>query len=46
MPSEVTDTPNPAPNPPSIKIISGGQTGADRAGLDDAIARGLPHGGW
>lgn len=30
----------------SIKIISGGQTGADRAGLDVAIARGIPHGGW
>lgn len=28
------------------KIISGGQTGADRAALDWAIARGLPHGGW
>ncbi|MBA4150339.1 MAG: putative molybdenum carrier protein [Verrucomicrobia bacterium] len=28
------------------KIISGGQTGADRAGLDFAIANGVPHGGW
>lgn len=28
------------------KIISGGQTGADRAGLDFAIRRGIPHGGW
>ena len=28
------------------KIISGGQTGADRAALDFAIARGIPHGGW
>jgi Circularly permutated YpsA SLOG family len=28
------------------KIISGGQTGADRAALDWAIARGIPHGGW
>ena len=28
------------------KIISGGQTGADRAGLDAAIDRGLDHGGW
>jgi hypothetical protein len=27
-------------------VISGGQTGADRAGLDWAIARGLEHGGW
>ncbi len=29
-----------------IKIVSGGQTGADRAALDWAIARGLGHGGW
>jgi hypothetical protein len=28
------------------KIISGGQTGADRAGLDFAICNGIPHGGW
>lgn len=28
------------------KIVSGGQTGADRAGLDWAIAAGVPHGGW
>ncbi len=28
------------------KIISGGQTGADRAGLDFAIENGIPHGGW
>jgi len=28
------------------KIVSGGQTGADRAALDWAIERGLPHGGW
>lgn len=28
------------------KIISGGQTGADRAGLDFAIAEGLEHGGY
>lgn len=28
------------------KIISGGQVGADRAGLDFAIERGIPHGGW
>lgn len=28
------------------KIISGGQTGADRAALDFAIGRGVPHGGW
>ena len=29
-----------------IRIISGGQTGADQAALDAAIALGLPHGGW
>lgn len=28
------------------KIISGGQTGADRAALDFAIEVGIPHGGW
>jgi hypothetical protein len=28
------------------KIISGGQTGADRAALDAAIEAGIPHGGW
>jgi hypothetical protein len=29
-----------------VKIISGGQTGADRAGLDVAIQLKLPHNGW
>jgi hypothetical protein len=28
------------------RIISGGQTGADRAGLDAAMACGIAHGGW
>lgn len=28
------------------RIISGGQTGADRAALDFAIDKGIPHGGW
>jgi len=28
------------------EIVSGGQTGADRAGLDWAIDREKPHGGW
>lgn len=28
------------------RIVSGGQTGVDRAGLDAAIALGIPHGGW
>lgn len=30
----------------NFKIISGGQTGADRAGLDWAIEHGLAFGGW
>lgn len=29
-----------------IKIVSGGQTGADRAALDVAIERAVPVGGW
>ena len=28
------------------KIVSGGQTGADRAALDFAIRHNMPHGGW
>jgi hypothetical protein len=28
------------------KIVSGGQTGVDRAALDWAIAHGIQHGGW
>jgi hypothetical protein len=28
------------------KIVSGGQTGVDRAALDFAIEHGIPHGGW
>lgn len=28
------------------KIVSGGQTGVDRAALDVAIELGIPHGGW
>lgn len=30
----------------SLKIVSGGQTGADRAALDWALANGVPCGGW
>lgn len=29
-----------------MKVISGGQTGVDRAALDAAIEAGIPHGGW
>jgi hypothetical protein len=29
-----------------MKIVSGGQTGADRAALDVALALGIPCGGW
>ncbi len=28
------------------RVISGGQTGVDRAALDAAMACGIPHGGW
>jgi hypothetical protein len=28
------------------KIVSGGQTGADRAALDFSIKHNIPHGGW
>ncbi len=31
---------------PDFKIVSGGQTGADRAALDWAIGHRIPHGGW
>lgn len=27
-------------------LLSGGQTGADRAALDTALRLGIPHGGW
>jgi Circularly permutated YpsA SLOG family len=32
--------------PTIVKIVSGGQTGVDRAALDAAIALGIPLGGW
>ena len=35
----------PKENSRIVKIVSGGQTGADRGGLDGAIELGIPHGG-
>jgi hypothetical protein len=29
-----------------LKLVSGGQTGADRAAIDFAVAHGIPYGGW
>ena len=34
------------PKPLVAKIVSGGQTGVDRAALDAARELGIPHGGW
>jgi len=34
------------PEPIFTKIISGGQTGVDRAALDVALLHGIPCGGW
>jgi hypothetical protein len=31
---------------PITRIVSGGQTGVDRAALDVALVLGIPHGGW
>ncbi len=31
---------------PVDEIVSGGQTGADRAALDTALRMGIPYGGW
>jgi hypothetical protein len=36
----------PTGRPPVARLISGGQTGVDRAALDAAIALHLPCGGW
>jgi hypothetical protein len=36
----------PKENSRIVKIVSGGQTGADRGGLDAAIELDIPHGGW
>jgi len=32
--------------PHGLKLVSGGQTGADRAALDFAVDHAIPHGGW
>ena len=29
-----------------MKLLSGGQSGVDRAALDVAVAQGIPYGGW
>lgn len=40
--NKLTDRPDWLPG----KVISGGQTGVDRAALDWAYKNGIPHGGW
>jgi len=40
------EAPDEHAQPAIEKIISGGQTGADRAALDFAIYHDIPHGGW
>ncbi len=42
MPQQAT----PISWPPLKRIVSGGQTGVDRAALDIAIELGIAHGGW
>jgi hypothetical protein len=37
---------HPGPPPILLTIVSGGQTGVDRAALDVAMERGMPCGGW
>ena len=34
------------PHPTPLRLVSGGQTGVDRAALDAALARGVAVGGW
>ncbi|MBN2023362.1 MAG: putative molybdenum carrier protein [Pirellulales bacterium] len=43
----MTSLPEDCPKPGRPRrVISGGQTGVDRAALDVAIALGIPRGGW
>ena len=42
----MTHTPASSKSPASFHIVSGGQTGVDRAALDVALERGMPCGGW
>jgi hypothetical protein len=44
--SETTRHPPPVTHHPFERIVSGGQTGVDRAALDVALELGLPCGGW
>jgi len=44
--SSPTSAEPPSADPGPLTIVSGGQTGADRAALDWALARGADHGGW
>lgn len=47
QPSEVTQPPTSVSvRRPLERIVSGGQTGVDRAALDVALRLGIPHGGW
>jgi 2-succinyl-6-hydroxy-2,4-cyclohexadiene-1-carboxylate synthase len=46
MRGEHSDLAADRPRPGARKIVSGGQTGADRGALDAAMGLGLAHGGW
>lgn len=45
-PTKATDRQKQSPTQLIKRIVSGGQTGVDRAALDVAIAIGIDHGGW
>lgn len=42
----MAEAPGRGGTPCSVLVISGGQTGVDRAALDAALAAGVPCGGW